>query len=261
MTHLAVASVLGAFGVAAVFAACGGSQPKANQGNASDPHQAQADDRSLCEAFVHWKSDPRLEISETLGPNAIKPNIRRVYKVIGVHDDRHTVLLCREIDTNFDGIKDVVRTFNEKGEPLLEEADTNYDAKIDDWVNFTDGRIEEEDVDTTLSAGRPNLWKFYVNGELSRIRRNLHCASGKPDTWEIYYKNRLERVGNDTTCDGHVDRWDRDAQLLAQEEAQQSVEIVDGGGGSAPVILGPNGEVLEGGLRSIDAGPKKRPNR
>ena len=63
------------------------------------------------------------------------------------------MLLCREIDTNLDGIKDVVRTFNEKGEPLHEEADTNYDGKIDDWMNFVDGRIAEEDVDTTLSDG------------------------------------------------------------------------------------------------------------
>ena len=65
------------------------------------------------------------------------------------------------------------------------------------------------------------MWKFYVDGQLSRIRRNTHCPNGKPDTWEIYYKNRLERVGNDATCDGHVDRWDRDAQLMAAEEAAQ----------------------------------------
>ena len=265
MKRAASAAALCALGAAWLFAACGGSPAKmANVGNGGTPdiHKGRADDRSLCEAFVHWKSDPRLEISETVGPNSMRPNIRRVYKVIGEHEDRHTVLLCREIDTNLDGLKDVVRTFNEKGEPLHEEADTNYDGKIDDWVNFADGRIEEEDLDTTLAAGRPNVWKFYVNGELSRIRRNLHCASVKADTWEIYYKNRLERVGNDTSCDGHVDRWDRDAQLLAQEEAQQSVEIADGGGGASPVVLGPNGEVLDGGPRSFDAGAKgKRPNR
>ena len=37
--------------------------------------------------------------------------------------DRQRILVCREIDTNLDGIKDVVRTFNEKGEALREEAD------------------------------------------------------------------------------------------------------------------------------------------
>jgi len=198
-------------------------------------------------------------VSETAGAGSIRPNIRRVYKTVGDHDDRRNVLLCREIDTNLDGIKDVVRTFNEKGEPLHEEADTNYDGKVDDWVNFTAGRIEEEDVDTTFAAGRPNVWKFYVDGQLSRIRRNTHCTNGKPDTWEIYYNDRLERVGNDATCDGHVDRWDRDTQLMAAEEAAQdkaNAAAADAGpGGPTPVTVGVNGEITDGG--KVDASKKK----
>jgi hypothetical protein len=110
-----------------------------------------------------------------------------------------------------------------------------------------------------LSAGRPNVWKFYLEGQLSRIRRNTHCPSGKPDTWEIYFKNRLERVGNDISCDGHIDRWDRDAQLMAQEEAQSGVEIVDsgasGGNGLSPVTVG----ATDGG--TTDAGRARRPKR
>ncbi len=205
------------------------------------------DDRSLCQVLVHWKNNPHLEVSETVGPGSFRPNVRRIYKVIGEHDDRHSVLQCREVDVNLDGIKDVVRTFNDKGEPLHEEADTNFDGRIDDWVNFADGRIAEEDMDTTLSTGRPNVWKFYINGELSRVRRNTHCASGTADTWEIYFKDRLERVGNVLTCDGHVDRWDRDTLLMAQEETQ-GVESTDGGQtGAAPVTVGPGGEVVDGG--------------
>jgi hypothetical protein len=245
-----------------LFVACGGGGAAAKAtapGGSRDARKWPADDRSLCQTFVHWKNNAQLDVTETVGPGSVKPNVRRVYKVIGERDDRHSVLVCREIDTNLDGIKDVVRTFNEKGEPLHEEADTNYDGKIDDWVNFAGGRLEEEDVDTTLSAGRPNVWKFYVNGELSRVRRNTHCASGKADTWEIYYKNRLERVGNDVSCDGHVDRWDRDAQLMAQEEAQQGVEIVDGGNaGTAPVTVGPSGEVVGDGGVARDAGKAKK---
>lgn len=250
-----------------VLVACGGGTPKpitstAAPGGSKDPSHWPADDRSLCEGFVHWKENPQLDVSETVGPGSFKPNIRRIYKLIGDRDDRHQVLMCREIDTNLDGIKDVVRTFNDKGEPVHEEADTNYDGKIDDWVNFADGRIAEEDLDTTVSAGRPNVWKFYMDGELSRIRRNTHCPSGKPDVWEIYYKNRLERVGNDSTCDGHVDRWDRDTQLMAQEEAQTVVEVVDGGpagaanNGTAPLTVGTAGQVLDGGVP--EAGGKKK---
>ena len=46
------------------------------------------------------------------------------------------VIICREIDTNLDGVKDIVRTYNEKGESLHEQADTNYDGRIDTWITF-----------------------------------------------------------------------------------------------------------------------------
>jgi hypothetical protein len=255
-----------AVSVFAAAVACGGGPPPTTAstapGGSHDPSKWPSDDRSLCDGFVHWRNSPQLEVSETVGPGSIKPNIRRVYKAVGDRDNRHTVLLCREIDTNLDGLKDVVRTFSEKGEPLHEEADTNYDGKIDDWVNFADGRIEEEDIDTTLSVGRPNVWKFYLNGQLSRVRRNTHCPSGKPDVWEIYYNNRLERIGNDASCDGHVDRWDRDSQLMAAEEAAQA-PIADAGPGpgtgTTPVTVGTSGLITDGGLGAADAGKKKRP--
>lgn len=219
--------------VLAATAACGGSPTgkaaKAAPGGSTDQSHWPADDRSLCEGVAHWRNNPNLQVTESVGPGSMRPNVRRIFKVVGQGDDERQVLLCREIDTNLDGLKDVVRTFNDKGEPIHEEADTNYDGIIDDWINFAGGRIAEEDVDTTLSAGRPNVWKFYLDGSLNRIRRNTHCPSGKPDVWEIYVKNRLERVGNDMTCDGHVDRWDRDAELMAQEEAANGVQIADGG--------------------------------
>jgi hypothetical protein len=249
-----------------LLAGCGGPPTAAQSapGGSNDPGRWPADDRSLCDGMVHWKSNPQLEVSETTGPGSIKPNVRRVYKVVGERDDRHQVLMCREIDTNLDGLKDVVRTFNDKGEPLHEEADANYDGKIDDWINFADGRIAEEDIDSTLSAGRPNVWKFYLDGQLSRIRRNTHCPSGKPDTWEIYFKNRLERVGNDISCDGHIDRWDRDAQLMAQEEAQSGVEIADGGAaagnGLTPTTVGETDGGVDAGTED-GGGRVRRPRR
>ena len=258
-----------AFACAAVLssslgsAGCRGAatRPQVAPGGSVDVSKWPADDQSLCDRFVHWRHNAALEVSETAGPGSIRPNIRRVYKTLGDRDNRHTVLLFREVDTNLDGIKDVVRTFNEKGEPLHEEADTNYDSKIDVWLNFVDGRVHEEDADTTYKTGRPNEWKFYNDGQISRVRRNTHCPGGQPDTWEIYYKTRLERVGSDLTCDGHVDRWDRDAQLLAAEEAAQEKAAAaaaggaanDGGAASAPMMVGRNGEILDGGAAAPPA--------
>jgi DNA-binding transcriptional MerR regulator len=213
-----------------------------------------ADDRSMCERIVHFRGNASLDATDSVGPGAMRPNIRRVYKVAGPREDRHTILVCREVDTNLDGIKDVVRTFNDKGEPLHEESDTNYDGLVDHWLNFVDGRIAEEDVDATLASGQPNVWKFYNGGALTRIRRNTHCPGGKPDTWEIYVNDRLERVGSDLSCDGHVDRWDRDAQLQAKEESA-AAEASDAGS-DAESSTAPSSTALpdDAGSAARDAG-------
>jgi hypothetical protein len=166
-----------------------------------------------------WKNKPELEVSETAGPGAFKPNVRRVYKVYAESETRHKTLICREMDTNLDGIKDVVRTFNAKGEAQHEEADTDYDGRIDVWIDFVDGRMSIEKIDTNHD-GKPDIWKYYVNGRLSRIQRDTQF-DGKPDIWEIYGKGRLERMGMDVNFDGHVDRWDRDEELQRAAEAEE----------------------------------------
>jgi hypothetical protein len=231
------------------LAACGGSgSSKGNvkvataPGGTKDQSKWPADDRTMCD----WRDKPELEVSESAGPGALRPNVRRVFKTFGEGDARHKTLVCREIDTNLDGIKDVVRTFNPKGEALHEEADRNYDGRIDLWINFVDGRLAEEDVDTN-NDGKPDVWKFYVDGQLQRIRRDRNF-DGKADIWEIYSRGRLERVGLDDSYDGHVDRWDRDEQLKYEAETadrkardeMMNAEMAargdagGGGGGSSP---------------------------
>jgi hypothetical protein len=218
------------------FVACGGSDPTkggaATPGGSKDPGKWPADDRSMCD----WKNKPELEVSETAGPGAFRPNVRRVYKTFGEAETRHKTLVCREMDTNLDGIKDVVRTFNAKGEALHEEADTDYDGRIDVWADFVDGRISEERIDTNHD-GKPDVWKFYVGGQLSRIQRDTNF-DGKPDIWEIYTKGHLERMGVDVGFDGHVDRWDRDAELqraaeLEDVKAREQLQGADGGTASS----------------------------
>ena len=199
--------------------ACGGGTPAPKEsavtpGGTKDQTKWPADDRSMCD----WKNKPELEVSETAGPGAMRPNVRRVYKVLGEGEARHKTLICREADTNLDGIKDVVRTFNPKGEALHEEADANYDGKIDVWIDFVDGRMSQEFIDTN-GDGKPDVFKYYVNGALSRIKRDRN-ADGKPDAWEVYSKGHLERMGLDNTHDGHVDLWLRDQELQHQAEEE-----------------------------------------
>lgn len=244
----------------ALGVACGGDpsnaplKTPAAPGGSKDPSKWPADDRTMCD----WRNKPELEISETAGPGALKPNVRRVYKIFG-DESRHKTVICREIDSNLDGIKDTVRTFNNKGEPIHEESDRDYDGRIDVWIKFVDGRIAEEDVDSNKD-GRPDIWKFYVNGQLQRIRRDRNF-DGKPDVWEIYTKGRLERMGVDETADGHVDRWDRDEQLKkeqdqAEKKARDDMDAARDGG--MPTVTTPSSDA---GAPHADAGTKPAPKK
>ena len=108
-----------------VVTACGGETSKGNiklpsaPGGTKDQAKWPADDKSMCD----WKNKPELEVSESSGPGAQRPNVRRVFKTFGEGDARHKTLVCREIDSNLDGIKDVAFVFPEcrtpRGEKLL----------------------------------------------------------------------------------------------------------------------------------------------
>lgn len=257
---------LGGGAIAAMIAsmvACGSSTnmppPKTDAtapGGSHDFSKWPKDDKSLCNSQMGWKDKPEFEVQETVGPGSIKPNVRRIYRWVGERENRKKVLVCREIDTNLDGIKDVVRLFDDKkGEAKHEESDTDYDGTIDVKVDFVAGRLAREEIDTkhgsTAGMWKPDVWKYYVEGTLSRVKRNTHCANGKPDIWEIYRGGQLERVGNDSTCDGHVDRWDRDTErILALEDQSRAAQAE--AGAPQPVTVG-----LDGGLGvTKDAGKK-----
>jgi hypothetical protein len=150
------------------------------------------------------------------------PNIRRVYAILGTGEDRRRVLQCREVDTNLDGTKDVVRTYTDKGEKLNELSDSDYDGRIDTWVTFAGGHIAKVELDKK-GTGKPTEWRFYNAGKLSRVQRDTN-GDGKPDAWEIYAEGRLQRMGIDLDHDGRVDRWDRDEVIARQEQEKEQRE-------------------------------------
>ncbi len=218
--------VLSVAAAAACVVACrggtesGGSAPP-RTGVAVDP-MATSDDRSRCD--FRGRSDR--EVVESRGPGANIPNVRRVFGVLGEGEDRRRVLLCREIDTNLDGMKDVVRTYDDKGESLREQADTDYDGQIDTWITFAAGRVAKVETDRNRD-GKPDEFRYYVRGKLSRVQRDTN-HDGKPDVWEIYGEGVLERMGVDLDHDGQVDRWDRDeVARLAAEKAEREREAAE----------------------------------
>lgn len=201
----------------------------ANGQDADDPKVAAqraedgtiVDDHALCD----FQGRKDVEVGETAGPGSVQPNVRRVWKVFGTGADRRTVLMCREVDTNLDGVKDTVRFYNEEGQSKEERADTNYDGKIDTWNLFAKGRLAEVRIDRNHD-GHPDEWKVFYDGKLTRVKRDTNFDK-KPDTWEMYRKGRLERMGVDLDGDERVDRWDHDSQWRRETERAQEKEERD----------------------------------
>ena len=166
------------------------------------------------------RSDRVPVVSQALGADT--GSIRRVYAT-GVSDEEgQRVVRCREVDTNLDGIKDLVRTYTDDGEPLVERADSNYDGKVDTWVTFARGRVAHMEIDVN-GDGKPDEFRIYSQGELTKVQRDT-TLDGKLDTWEVYDKGRLNRIGVDLNGDEKVDRWYRDSELERREQAEAEAE-------------------------------------
>lgn len=186
----------------------------------------EGEDGSRCE--FTGRSDR--EVAESVSTGALQPSIRRVYRVVGEGNARRRVLVCREVDTNRDGMKDVVRRYSEQGEPLEELADTTHDGRVDTTIRFAKGRVAQELIDLDQDD-KPEETRYYQAGKLSRVQRDTN-RDGKPDIWEIYADGRLERMGVDVDFDGRVDRWNRDE--VNERAAREAEEKATEGSPAAP---------------------------
>jgi hypothetical protein len=187
------------------YAVGDGSDAKAPSHSADhDAEDITLDDESRCE--FRGRSDR--EVAESVGTGSLQPSIRRVYRVVGRGNDRRRILVCREVDTNLDGLKDVVRRYNEQGDAIEEQVDSDYDGVVDTFVRFFRGRIAQILIDRNQDD-KPEETRYYQDGKLSRVQRDTN-RDGKPDIWEIYAGGHLERMGVDVDFDGRVDRWNRD---------------------------------------------------
>ncbi len=183
------------------------------------------DDKSMCAATLQGLDPKAVEMQEVAGGVSIRPNVRRVYLTRGDRDHRQRTLLCREIDTNLDGLKDIARWFDDKGLPTLETADVNFDGTADTWLTYVEGRLAEQARDTNKDGKADNSHVFDADGRLSKVRIDRNF-DGKDDEWFVYGPGgSLERVGFDDDFDGRVDRWERDEVLLRREQEAEAKEL------------------------------------
>ena len=204
--------------LSALALGCGGSKKEANAPEALVEGR-RGDDQSRCE----YKGRDDRDVQESSSPGSVLANVRRVYGYIGTSSERRRIILCREVDTNLDGMKDLLRTYGDDGERLTEQADTNYNGHIDTWITFGKSRPSKVELDKN-GDGKPDEWKFYVDGKLARAQRDTNNDE-KPDIFEIYDGGRLERMGLDVDFDGQVDTWHRDQVRARELEAKERAEV------------------------------------
>jgi len=206
--------------------ACGASKPKVLTGAAGRAQSMSADVKGTggerCDA-----SKPDREVSEYDTNGDGTPDVRKVFLSIKGGVETRLVLICRETDVNGDGKKDVIRYYDDEGRSLREEADRNFDGKMDQLLVYQNGQVAREELDGNYD-GKIDTKIFYDGGKPQRAERDLSghstAAQWKPDRWEYYEDNQMVRMGTDLDGDGRVDRWDRDLGFKSKADQQAEAD-------------------------------------
>ena len=209
---------------------CGGSNEESDRRTGSRSRAMEGssrpdDDQGRCDTDA---GDREVSEYDTSGDDY--PDVRRVFRRVGTAPLIRLILTCREADLNGDGIKDVVRYYNDEGRPLREEADRDFDGTMDSITFYQDGRIVRQEQDSDAD-GRVDTKIFFERGRTVRTERDLAGRSTptnwQPDRWEYFEDGRMVRMGTDLDGDGNVDRWDRDSVWNEERRAADNQDTID----------------------------------
>lgn len=214
--------------------ACGSGKPEAINTGRARSLGLKGVGGERCDASVKGR-----QVSEYDTSGDKQPDIRKVLLSIGEGVDARRVMICRETDVDGDGRKDVIRYYDDDGRSLREEADRNFDGRMDLAVVFQDGKIVRKEVDEN-NDGKIDTRIFYENAKPMRAERDLAGRSTDttwhPDRWEYYENGDMVRMGTDLDGDSRVDRWDRDAKHKTDDEAETPDAGAAGGSTDTSIV-------------------------
>jgi hypothetical protein len=197
-------------------AGCGGAKVEAGKGKGGKAKTGQlgrVDGNSRCEVGQGMR-EAMIDLNQD--------EVADVRKVYATRADSE-ILICREADLNFDGLKDIFVYFDEDGGMKSDEVDLDFDGTIDIVTTYVDGKVVKQEIDTNSDAVIDRV-RFFDEGVPARMEGDTD-GDGKVDYWEYYQGGKLIRVGMDTDGDGRADNWSRD-----EDEGEEEAE---GGGGQA----------------------------
>jgi hypothetical protein len=203
-------STLATLGVV-LLSACASSSPTARRvairSPASIMNNTSRDDHRRCDATGAGRSASEYDTNA----DGV-PDVRKVFQIVGEGPEAHPVLICREVDLNHDGTKDVFRFYNDQGRSLREEEDRDFDGQLDVITYFDNGEVVRREFDTNRD-GMIDMRMYYRDHRPYRAERELqndNAADFRPDYWEFYdSRGHVVRIGTDYDHDGRADRWDR----------------------------------------------------
>ena len=103
------------------------------------------------------------------------PNVRKVFLRVGHGDLARRILICRQIDLNGDGRADVTRYYDDEGAVLQEDADRDFDGRVDLSIDFQDGRMVQWEFDRDRN-GWTDGRVFYAHGQPQRAEHDRSRA-------------------------------------------------------------------------------------
>jgi hypothetical protein len=195
-----------------VASACSSStQPTARRLSLRTPtslaSSASRDDHRRCDASGAGRSSSEYDTNA----DGV-PDVRKVFQVVGEGQEAHPVLVCREVDLNHDGTKDVFRFYNDTGRTLREEEDRDFDGRLDVITYFDNAEVVRREFDRNHD-GMIDQRMYYRENRPYRAEREVqsdNAAEFRPDYWEFYdARGHVVRIGTDYDHDGRADRWDR----------------------------------------------------
>ncbi len=175
--------------------ACGGSETE--------------EDLNLAELGIGFERDDDGNLVQSKDVNKDgETDVQHIYEEIPDPDDPSVKTMRRlrkYVDVNFDGSFNLVRHYNEDGEVMREEVDSDLDGKFDAINHIDNGKILRKEI-LDPETGEIIAVRYYDNGELLRVEKDL-SGDSKIDYWEYYERGILDRIGRDLNADGRADSW------------------------------------------------------
>lgn len=190
------------------------------------------EDRSRCDASL-----PGRTMSEYDTNSDGIPDVRKVYQVTGEGVDARPTLICREVDLDHDGTKDLFRFYNAEGRTVREEEDRDFDGRIDVISYFDRGEVVRREMDTNRD-GQVDMRVFYRERRPYRAERELNNNNSpdfRADYWEYYdARGTIVRMGWDYNGDERADQWDRTDRVTPNVPTAPEDETPASADGGAP---------------------------